>query len=66
MTPYEIKKELGYGALTKVARRLKVTLPHVSQVVSGKRRSPRVERVVARRIGKPVDQVFPVQQETAA
>lgn len=65
MTPYEIKKQLGRGTLTKVARRLDVQVGHVSQVVSGKRRSRRVERVIARRLGKKADEVFPVREEAA-
>lgn len=47
--------------LTAIASDLDVTVSHVSQVLAGKRRSPRVEQAVAELIGKPVSQVFPAQ-----
>ena len=52
--------------MTSIAEELEVTLPHVSLVVSGERRSPRVEEAVAKAIGRPVEEVFdPVQQPAA-
>lgn len=47
--------------VTEIANELGVTISHVSQVINGKRRSPRVEHAVAELIGKPVTQVFPSQ-----
>jgi transcriptional regulator with XRE-family HTH domain len=60
MTPIEIKVELLRKGLTLagIARDLNVSGAHVSQVVSGKRRSQVVERAVAEAIGKPVARVF--------
>jgi len=56
---YERKERLGYGGLTRIARRTKRSLGHVSQVMKGGRRDPRVERAIARAIGEPVEDVFP-------
>jgi hypothetical protein len=60
MTPIEIKVELLRREVTlaSIARELNVTDGHVSQVVSGKRRSPVVEAAVAKAIGRPVGDVF--------
>lgn len=44
--------------LSAVARSLEVTPQHVSQVVSGDRRSKPVEQAVADALGMPVDDVF--------
>lgn len=43
---------------TDVANDLGVTRQHVWQVLTGKRRSPRVEHAIAQKIGKPVERVF--------
>lgn len=61
MTPVEIKVELLRKGVTlaAIARDLDVTGAHVSQVVSGKRRSPSVEQAVAKAIDRPVTKVFP-------
>jgi hypothetical protein len=59
LTKYERKERLGPGAITRVARRTRRSIGHVSQVVRGLRRDPKVEREVARRIGLPVEEVFP-------
>ena len=56
---HDRKGSLGHGGLTKIAKRTKRTLGHVSQVVRGTRRDPRVERAVARVIGLPVEEVWP-------
>lgn len=59
LSVHERKERLGHGGLSKIARRTKRTLGHVSQVVSGTRRDPRVERAVARAIGMPLEEVWP-------
>lgn len=59
LSSYERKERLGYGGLSKIARRTKRTLGHVSQVVRAKRRDARVERAVARAIGRPLEEVWP-------
>ena len=50
-----------------LAAQLGVTPSHVSMVVSGERRSPRVEQAIADAIGLPVAEVFegPVSSEVA-
>lgn len=58
MTAIERKAALGYGTATKIAKRTRRSLGHVSQVISGTRRDAKVEAEVAARIGKPVDEVF--------
>lgn len=50
LTPDERKRKLGHGALTKIARRTKRTLGHVSQVNSESRRDPKVERAITREL----------------
>ncbi len=61
MTPRERKAALVLKGRTmaEIARALKVEQGHVSQVVGGKRRSPKVEQAVAVAIGRPVSEVFP-------
>ncbi len=44
---------------TEIADRLGVTVMHVSHVIAGRRRSPRVEQAVADAIGSPPNRVFP-------
>lgn len=44
--------------LSEIARQLDVWPQHVSQVVSGERRSKRVEQAVADALSMPVDDVF--------
>jgi hypothetical protein len=58
LTGKERKAQLGYGALSEVARKTKRTLGHVSQVVSGTRRDKKVEREVARRLGITIEDAF--------
>lgn len=65
MAALEIKQGLGYGGVTAIADQLDVTVAHVSQVMHGKRRSPRVERAIARKLGRKVRDVFPVVQSAA-
>ncbi len=45
-------------SMSDLARELGVTPSHVSQVVRGERRSPRIEARIAEVIGSPVDEVF--------
>lgn len=60
MTPVDIKVELLRKGVTiaSIAKELEVEAPHVSQVLHGKRRSPRVEQAIAKAIGRPVAKVF--------
>jgi transcriptional regulator with XRE-family HTH domain len=55
----ERKKALPRGTASKIARRLGCTTGHVSQVLHGKRRSPKVERAIARALRRTVAQAFP-------
>jgi len=48
LTKAERKERLGHGAITKIARKTKRSIGHVSQVIAGDRRDPKVERVAAR------------------
>lgn len=50
LTPDERKRKLGHGGLTKIARRTKRALGHVSQVNSESRRDPKVERAIEREL----------------
>lgn len=52
--------------MTEIARDLGITVQHVSHVIAGKARSPRVEQAVAAAIGKPASQVFPPANSAAA
>lgn len=46
-------------SISEIGRQLGVSQQHVSQVLSGRRRSPRVEDAIATAIGKPIEEVFP-------
>lgn len=59
LTASERKQRLGRGKAAGIARQLKRSEGHVSQVINGLRRDPVVEAVVAKRIGLPADEVFP-------
>lgn len=59
LTKDERKARLGRGKAAGIARQLKRSEGHVSQVINGLRRDPVVEEMVARRIGLPVEEVFP-------
>lgn len=52
LTPDERKRKLGFGGLTKVAKKTKRALGHVSQVNGESRRDRRVERAITREILK--------------
>jgi len=60
MTPEDRKAELVRRRVTAaaIARALGVARAHVSQVLAGTRRSPRVEAEVARILELPVEEVF--------
>lgn len=61
MTPRERKAALVLRGIvmSDIARALDVAAAHVSLVVSGDRRSPRVEQAVADAIGLPIEDLFP-------
>ncbi len=66
---YEIKKRLGHGAVTRIAKQTGRTIGHVSQVLSGDRRDRKVEVAASRKLGLRVDEVFPLarpEQSAAA
>lgn len=50
LTPDERKRKLGFGGLTKIAKRTRRTLGHVSQVNARKRADARVERAITSEI----------------
>jgi transcriptional regulator with XRE-family HTH domain len=56
----DIKISLLRAGVTQadIARRLNLSVSHVSCVIGGRRRSARIERAVAQAIGHPVDEVF--------
>ena len=68
MSPNDRKAELVRLGVTaaEIARTLGLARAHVSQVLAGSRRSPRVEAEVARVIGKPVERVFGKQGASTA
>ena len=70
MSPIDRKVELLRKgvSMSEIARELDppVSLNHVSRVVAGERRSPRVEAAIAEAIGLPLDAVFDPQDERAA
>lgn len=55
---FDRKGRLPFGGATRVAERLHVTLGHVSQVLKGTRRDPRVEKALARLMGVGVLEAF--------
>ncbi len=59
LTPDERKRKLGHGGLTKVARRTRRTLGHVSQVNSGDRLDAVVIRAITRDILKRNPDITP-------
>jgi hypothetical protein len=59
LTPQERKDQLGRGAQADIARTLKLTEGHVSQVVAGTREDLDVVNEVCRRLRKSRSQVFP-------
>ena len=65
LTPAERKAALGHGGMAKLARRTRRTLGHVSQVIHGKRRDAKVERVAAAMLSRPIEEVFAPELEKA-
>lgn len=60
MKSLEIKAELirkGHS-LTDIANEAGITVSQVSQCISGEGRYERIREIIARRLGKTVDQVF--------
>lgn len=68
MTPAERKSQLVLKgkSMTSLAEDIGVSISMVSRVVSGEKRSQRVERYVARILGKPVRHVFEPQTRKVA
>lgn len=67
LTVSERKARLGRVG-SKIARQTRRTAGHVAEVLNGRRRDPVVENNAARRLGIPVEQVFPEyypEKETA-
>ena len=61
MTPREIRAELILRGINQrqIAAQLGVSESIISHVISGRRRSDRIRRAIARALGKPVHRVFP-------
>lgn len=60
MTPKQRKIALidADASMSDIARKLDVTPSHVSQVVRGDRRSPRVEAAIADAVGSTAEEMF--------
>jgi hypothetical protein len=61
MTPAERKMWLGDGGLTRIAKKTRRTLGHVSQVNKVTRRDPVVERAIVRAITAANPAIAPEQ-----
>ncbi|MBT9554641.1 MAG: helix-turn-helix domain-containing protein [Myxococcales bacterium] len=63
MSPREIKAAMVLAgvSLTRIARELGVSKGFVSQVVSGHRRTLRVQKAISASIGRFVEEVFPTE-----
>ena len=61
MNPLDIRIELMRAGVKQadIARKAKVSDAHVSRVIDGDSTSDRVQKLIARAIGKPVSEVFP-------
>lgn len=61
MKPNEIKAELMLRNVRQVdiAKRLNLKQNTVSEIISGRKKSARVQKEIARIISKPVNEVFP-------
>ena len=68
MTPIDRKVELLRKgvSMSEIANSLGMSVQHVSAVIAGNRRSPRVEAEVASRINRTAEEVFGPQPEAAA
>jgi transcriptional regulator with XRE-family HTH domain len=47
--------------ISDLAKALNLCLPHISNIISGRRLSARTEQRVAEFLGKPADDLFPVR-----
>ena len=67
LSPRERKAALALRGVTQaeIARRLRVTPTHVSDVMYGRRRSVRVEKAIAEALQRPALEVFPPMIEAA-
>lgn len=65
MTRWDRKAEIARRNVRQadIARRLDVSDTAVSDVVSGRSRSARIEQAVADAIGMPVEEVFPPREQ---
>ena len=69
MPPLERKVALLRAGVTQtaIAREAGVTVSHVSEVMYGRRRSPRIEQAIAGALKLPVESVFePAPEKTTA
>lgn len=62
MIRWERKERLGHGAVTRLAKRLRVSPTRVSRVLNDHEVIPRIQRAIAQEIGLPVEVVFPPAQ----
>lgn len=51
--------KLAGHKVTQIAKEQNVSQPTVTQVIYGKRPTPRIRAAIAAAIGKPVEEVFP-------
>lgn len=54
LTPEEVKKRLGYGALTELRKATGRSLGHISHVVAGRRKDLVLARVIAKKLRVPL------------
>lgn len=75
MTPAERKEAMPHGAQKRVAKRIKRSETFITLVMNdgfapktpkGARTLSRAQAAIADAIGRPVEEVFPVQQPTSA
>lgn len=59
-----LKRSLGRGGPTKIARRTGRTVSAVSHVVAGRFRSPTIEAAIARTLHVKREQIFPLGKES--
>ena len=68
MTTKEIKIAMIIKDVTtaSIAESIGVHRPHVSMIIHGKLKTPRIPAAVAKAIGMPVEEVFPITEEEKA
>jgi len=66
METRKIKANLILAGVTQseIARSLGIKVASVNDVVSGKRKNPRIRSAIAEAIGKPVEKIWPDAQPT--